>query len=142
MNAEAHFVSDSALIHIFDRWHFCILRKGETLQIDTLNFANPARLESLKQNFFKDAPLQNASDWPEGFEKEVSQKILEKGEGYRAALEADMLNLIVGFTTDTLTAVSNEPERIGAIVDAIQELMEQGNSSAYLRFSAVYRVNL
>ena len=135
MNTEAYFSNGFALIHIHGRWHFCILKMNSDSHIDTLNFVNPSRLEELKKNFFKSNEPVESTNWNPEFKKEVETKILNSGEAYRKFLESDFIHLVVGYTTDTLTAVPNTPERIDPIVEAIQELMEKGNSSAYLRFS-------
>ena len=133
---QAYVSTFGALIQMFDRWHFCILKGPEKTQIDTLNFVNPGRLETMKENFFKGLETLEEEKWPEELRKEVHEKIFEKAESYRPWFESNKVNLVVGFTTDTLTAVPNEPDRIPAIVEAIQELMEEGHSNAYLRFSA------
>lgn len=131
----AYFSNGFTLIHLHERWHFCILKMNSDSHIDTLNFVNPSRLEELKKNFFKKGEPVESTSWNSEFKKEVKTKILNSGEAYRKFLESDTVHLVVGYTTDTLTAVPNSSERIDPIVEAIQELIEKGNSSAYLRFS-------
>ncbi len=135
MNERASYFSTStALLFYKDRWHFCYLKGKDWDQIDSVNFVNPDRVESMKGDIFKNAQEKTHEEWPETLKEEAKAKILQEAEDYRPLFEKDLVTLVIGFTTDTLTSVPNDPEKIDGIVEAVKICIEKGPSGPYLRF--------
>lgn len=125
-----------ALIAQNERWHFCYLKAPDYQALDTVSFLNEAQTEEMKKNNFSQSPWTDYEACPDALKLDIQKKILKKAEDYRTLLEADACNLVVGWTTDTLTAVPNDPKKRDAILKFIEETMKKGGNGSYLRFNS------
>mgnify|MGYP001609296821 CR=1 FL=1 len=129
---------------LFTNKHWYLITTGYTAGpnarqfIQTVHFMNDAGVRKYFSDFTTLEPFQNITDQFDGFEDEVTAKILPNAKDYLPFLESGQILASTGMTTDTIS-ISKIGVRENEFVSALQKIIDTEVVGFCLQFTGLAR---
>ncbi len=134
------------LIYRHKRWHFILLgflvdqqfhsKRG----ISSINFMSSARARKYITEELVFCKIIHPDEVLPHFVDELAAKVLPTAADYRPLLQAKLVQLVGGFTTDTLTLASIDQNTTDDLVTHLDEIMKTSRMGPFLHFDQYYTV--
>jgi len=135
-----------AILYCYARWQLVTLgivigpRMGAVRGIVGVHFMSPGRARGLVAEWLPYSRLLEFEQVGASFRNELSCKALPTAEGYRPLLRAGLVEVVGGFTTDTLQRLPCTSNTEELLIGAIERMMRAGTAGPFLHFERSHQV--